>query len=852
MSTPSDFANANIDEVVGALLPDEAISLIAGVGFWYTAAVPRLSVPSLKVSDGPNGVRGGRFFNSTPAKAIPCATALGSTFDPELISRAGELLAADAKLRSVSVILGPTVNIQRSPLGGRSFEAFSEDPHLSGTIAAAFINGLQSKGIGACIKHFVANDQEDDRQGVSSEISPRALREIYLMPFMLAELKAKPWAYMTSYNKVNGTHVSEDKFFLQTVLRDEWKSNALTMSDWFGVYSISDSINAGLDLEMPGTKKFRSEYHVSWSIHSRKTTFETVKARAKRVLELAKKCAQGAPEVLDGDGSERSEDKKADLAFMRSLAAQTITLLKNDGDVLPLNAGTLKKIAIIGGNAKADILSGGGSASLKPSFLINPFEGITGALKKDVEVTYAEGAQTFMTLPSFVREVVTEDGRFGFDGYWYCHDENDQPLSEPHFTERIDVTTLFIVEAVPAGLTAKWTLKLKARFKPRDEDIAYNFGCSVLGRARVYVDGDLVVDTWKNQRRSKFFFGNGTEEVRGKYLLKKGVAHDVVLELSNIRGEPCTPADISPLPIDQSGAHFGAAPDIDPDQEIEKAARLASEADVAIVVVGLNSDWETEGYDRTTLKLPGRTDELVKRVVQANHKTVVITQSGSSIEMPWADEAPCILHSWYLGNSTGEAIADVLFGKVNPSSKLSLTFPKRLEDTPSYGHFGSQNGTVWYAEDLFVGYKHYVKTGTPTLFPFGHGLSYTTFEFSDLEVSAPSGPNLAFTATVTVKNSGNVKGSEVVQIYLTPSSSTQLTHPVRSLRGFAKVRDLNPGESAKAEVKLDKYALSYWCVVEKRWKIEKGTYTVVLGKDSETVLLQAELVVPKQVYWDGL
>ncbi|KAG8761181.1 hypothetical protein FRC14_006230 [Serendipita sp. 396] len=852
MSSPSDFSNANIDSVVEELLPDEAIKLIAGVGWWHTAAISRLGVPAIKVSDGPNGVRGGQFLNSTPAKAIPCATALGSTFDTELISKAGALLASEAKLRSVSVVLGPTVNIQRSPLGGRSFESFSEDPHLSGTIAAAYVNGLQSNGIGACIKHFVANDQEDDRQGVDTEVSPRALREIYLMPFMLAQLKAKPWAYMTAYNKVNGTHVSENKFLLQTVLRDEWKSDALTMSDWFGCYSISDSINAGLDLEMPGTKKFRSDYHVVWSIHSRKVTLETVKGRAKRVLELAQKCAKGAPEVLDGDGVERSDDSDKDTDFMRSLAAQTIVLLKNDGGVLPLDRSSLKKIAIIGGNAKANILSGGGSASLKPSFLVNPFEGITNALGKGVEVTYAEGAQTFLTLPGIEREVVTEDGRIGFDGAWYCHDENDQPLSKPHVTQRFDTSTLLIVDSTPDGLTTHWTLKLKGHFKPREEDTVYNFGTSVVGRSKLYIDGDLVVDTWKNQRLSKFFFGHGTEEVRGKHLLKKGVAHEFCVEFSNIRGEPCSPADVTALPIDQAGIQFGAAPDIDPDQEIEKAVRLAKEADVALVVVGLNSDWETEGYDRTTLKLPGRTDELVRQVAKANSKTVVITQAGSAIEMPWADEAASILHSWYLGNSTGEAIADVLFGKVNPCSKLSLTFPKRLEDTPSYGHFGSENGLVWYAEDLFVGYKHYVKTGIPTLFPFGHGLSYTTFEFSDLQVTAPSGPDMAFTATVEVKNTGTTTGSEIVQVYLTPSSSTRLTHPVRSLRGFTKVRDLKPGECAKAEVKMDKYALSYWCIVEKRWKIEKGTYTVLVGKDAENVLLQTELVVPNQMYWDGL
>ncbi|CAG8729926.1 2925_t:CDS:2, partial [Acaulospora colombiana] len=385
MPSPSDFANANIDDVVRGLTQDEAISLLSGVGFWHTASVPRLHVPAIKVSDGPNGVRGNKFFDGTPAKAIPSATALGSTFDPDLIrSVASKLLANEAKLRAASIVLGPTVNIQRSHII-QSFESFSEDPYLSGTIAAAYVGGLQSEGVGACIKHFVGNDQEDDRQGVSSEVSPRALREIYLMPFMLAEKSAQPWAYMTAYNKINGLHVSENPFILDQVLRKEWKSQATVMSDWFGVYSVADSVNAGLDLEMPGVNKWRSPYHMSWSVHSRKITLETIKARARKVLELVQKSAKGAPEILDGDGEERTDDKEEDKVLMRSLAAQSVVLLKNEGKVLPLSRDSLKSVAIIGGNAKADIISGGGSASLNPSFVVTPFDGITKALSEQTE-----------------------------------------------------------------------------------------------------------------------------------------------------------------------------------------------------------------------------------------------------------------------------------------------------------------------------------------------------------------------------------------------------------------------------------------------------------------------------------
>ncbi|EEB90824.1 hypothetical protein MPER_10922, partial [Moniliophthora perniciosa FA553] len=334
---PSDFAKADIDEIVEKLTTDEAIQLIAGVGFWHTHPVERLGVPAIKVSDGPNGVRGNHFFMGTPAKALPSSTALGATFDTKLIEVVGlKLLARESKLRAASVLLAPTCNIQRNPLGGRSFESFAEDPHLSGMIAAAYVNGVQSGGIATTIKHFVGNDKENDRMAYDSILSDRALREIYLMPFMLAEKYAKPWSYMTAYNRINGTHVSENPDILQKILRDEWKFDGLIMSDWFGVYSIDHAINAGLDLEMPGTNKWRTLDLVNRSIQSRKVTARTVKARARKVLELVQRCCKEAPEILDGDGEERTVESDEDKALMRQVASESIVLLKNDGGILPL------------------------------------------------------------------------------------------------------------------------------------------------------------------------------------------------------------------------------------------------------------------------------------------------------------------------------------------------------------------------------------------------------------------------------------------------------------------------------------------------------------------------------------
>ncbi|KAG5642853.1 hypothetical protein DXG03_002030 [Asterophora parasitica] len=792
---PSDFKNADIDAIVESLTTDEAILLTAGVGFWHTHKIDRLGVPAIKVSDGPNGIRGNHFFMGTPAKCLPSSTALGATWDTELIEEVGlKLLAPEAKLRSASVVLAPTCNIQRNPLGGRSFESFSEDPLLSGLLAAAYVRGTQNGGIGTTIKHFVGNDKENDRQGYDSILSARALREVYLLPFMLAQKYAKPWSIMTAYNRVNGVHVSEDPLILKKILREEWGYEGLVMSDWFGVYSIDLAIKAGLDLEMPGTNKWRTLDLVNRTIQARKLTTRDVRARARTVLELVKKCAAGAPEILDGDGLERTVESAEDRTLMRRVAASSIVLLKNTDSILPLSltdaAKKPKKIAIVGGNAKAQVLSGGGSAALKASYFVSPYEGIVNAVKEaaalggeEVEITFSEGARTYQSLPTLENELLTPSGERGWLGTWHSHEDDDSlvPLTtEPIETRVVDETRIFISTSIPAGITRKWTLRLNGTLKPRDKDVDFEFGLTVAGRAKLYVDGNLVIDNWTRQRRGDAFFGSGSVEEKGVYRLKANTKHEVFVEFCNVRG-PADGDEDEAVMDSNPGVRLGGADVEDPDALIAQAVQVAKEADVVVAVVGLNGDWETEGNDRTTLALPGRTDELIEKVAAVNPKTVVVTQSGSSITLPWIDSVAAIVHSWYLGNATGDAIADVLFGKHNPSGKLSLTFPKRLEDVASHGHFHSENGAVRYAEDLFVGYKH---------------------------------------------------------------------HQHRNI--FAKARDLPAGQSVRLELPLDKYAVSYW---EERfgvWAVEKGEYRVRVGASSDNLPLEKNFVIQKGFEWTGI
>ncbi|KAF8555424.1 glycoside hydrolase family 3 protein [Imleria badia] len=857
---PSDFANANVDEIVEQLTTDEVILLTAGVGLWHTHAVPRLGIPAIKVS-----IRGNHSFMSTPAKCLPSATALGATWDTELIEQAGfKLLAAEAKLRAAPVILAPTCNIQRNPLGGRSFESFSEDPILSGLIAAAYVKGVQKDGIGTTIKHFVCNDKENDRKGYDSILSERALREIYLMPFMLAQKHAKPWCFMTSYNRVNGTHASENRHLLQDILRNEWKFDGLIMSDWLGTYSIDLSINAGLDLEMPGAKKWRTLDLMNRSIVSRKLTIRTIKERAKKVVELAKRVAQESPHILDGDGIERTVESEEDEALMRKLAAESIVLLKNDNNLLPLQPQHLKRIAIVGGNAQAVVLSGGGSAALKPSYFISPYQGIVNALPSHVEVTFSEGASTYMVMPTLDFELTTPSGERGWIGTWYAHesDESMTPLNTPYQTRLVDETRISISTSTPNGITRRWTMKLEGQLKPRARDCTFEFGLAVSGRAKLFVDGKLVIDHWTRQRRGKSFFNSGSQEKKGRIAVKSGVKYNVLVEFCNVRA-PADGDEDEAVQDSNPSIRLGGAEVQDPDLKMAEAVKLASEADAVIAVVGLNSDWETSGYDRKMLALPGRTDELITKVLAANPKTVVVTQSGSSITLPWAGSVPAIVHSWYLGNATGDAIADVLFGKKNPSGKLSLTFPKRLEDIAAHGHFHSENGTLRYGEDLFVGYKHFQHRGIApypardaplTSSAHRHGLSYTTFSLSDLVLSAPvvADGEFSLTATVKVTNTGSVAGSEVVQLYVSMPKTSEVTHPPRLLRAFGKVRDLAPGVSERVVLALDKIAVSYWDDLIEHWVIERGEYGVSVGPSSDVLPLTASFVVNKIVEWSGL
>ncbi|KIJ69540.1 glycoside hydrolase family 3 protein [Hydnomerulius pinastri MD-312] len=848
------FLDASIPELVEKLKVGEKIGLLGAPNWWNTHAVPRLNIPAIRMSDGPNGVRGSSHFISTPAVCLPCETSMASTFDVDLIHEVGVFLAEETKVKSSVILLAPTCNIQRNPLGGRAFESFSEDPHLSGTLAAAYVNGLQSRGIAATIKHFVANDQESERTAADSIVSDRALREIYLYPFMLAQRDAKPWAFMTSYGRLWGIHCSENPKLLEGILREEWGHEGIIMSDWHGTYGTDQAINAGLDLEMPGPPRWRTEFLIQHCLSSQKLKIPVIDERVANMLTFIQKMAAINPDIVFGDGHEGSRDTPQMRKFTRRLAADGMVLLKNTGNILPITPKKVKTVAVIGPNAKGTIISGGGSAALKPTYVVKPFDGIVQNAPSGLDIKYEVGCYAHKYLPTLEAYLKTPDGQPGWSCTFYSQDSQGNP--DKQVAEYVlNATAIKLNDFLPAGLTPGWTIKLNGKLT-LDQTAAYEFGVTVAGRAKLWVDGKLTIDNWTHQTPGDFFYGQGTIEEKAVVNLTAGKPVDILVEYTNT-----LPADTSNDGTDKGnsqpalmrGVRFGGAKKIDPDQAIKDAVALAAKSDVVIYVGGLTPEWESEGFDRPTLHMPGRQDELISKLGKANPNTVVCIQAGSAVAMPWIDEVNGLVQAWYSGNEVGNALADILYGTVNPSGRLSLTLPVRIEDIPAYPNFHSENGEIHYREDLFVGYKHYQAKAIKPLFPFGYGLSYTKFAISDLSLSSISSYDEDFSikATAKIANSGSVTGSGVVQLYVT-LPDIGVTTPRLQLKGFAKAKDLAPGATQKVEITLNKYAISFWDTPKNRWCAKAGTYRVLVGSSSEELPLEGTFELKKTFVWSGL
>ncbi|KAJ5603836.1 Glycoside hydrolase family 3, partial [Penicillium hordei] len=826
----------HIERLLTELSIDEKIALVSGTDFWHTASIPRLQIPSIRLSDGPNGVRGTKLFNGVPAACFPCGTAIGATWDVKLAREAGELQGKEAIVKGVAVILGPTVNMQRSPLGGRGFESFSEDPILSGKLGAEIVNGIQSTGVSAAIKHFVCNDQEDQRQLVDSIVTERALREIYLLPFQIVQRDAIPKCYMTAYNRLNGVHCSENPALIQGILREEWGFDGLVLSDWFGTYSTTEALKAGLDLEMPGPSLVRGRL-ITRALSCGKLLPHELDCRVREVLKLVDHgMALNVPE----NAPERTLDTPETANLLRKIASSSIVLMKNDNNILPFTTG--KTTAVIGPNAAFAAYCGGGSAALCPYRAVSPLEGIRSQSKS---VQYTLGSPGWKRLPLLSGLCQSANGSMGLDMMVYLEDpsiKNRSPVDHIHVSN----SEVFLMDYKNPKIKGYLYYADFVGTLIPEASGQYEFSITVAGTAKLYVDGQCVVDNATKQTRGDSFFGTGTIEEIGSIWLEAGKSY-------NIHGEMGTDPTVTfqrpgASGFGAGGVRFGAARKFSLEEEIEKAVKLAKSVDQVVLCVGLNGDWESEGYDRQNMDLPPGTEELIDAVLQVNPTTAIVVQSGTPVTMPWIDKAQALLQAWYGGNETGHAIADVLFGAVNPSGKLPLTFPVRNEDNPAYFNFRSEANRVIYGEDVYVGYRWYENSKKQVLFPFGHGLSYTTFKLSSLSIDFERDEVLV---SVNVENTGSYDGAYVVQVYVSPPQS-QVNRPRKELKGFSKIF-LRQKEQEKALIRMNrKHATSYWDETRHSWIEEGGKYTVYTGDSTSSTPLKKTFHVPSTSWWSGL
>lgn len=791
---------------------EEQISLLAGRDHWTTVPVERLGVGSVKMTDGPNGARGGgTLVGGLKAAAYPVGIALAATWDLDLVREVAADLAREARSKGARVLLAPTVNIHRSTRNGRNFECYSEDPHLTAELAVAYIEGLQSGGVGATIKHFIANESEYQRTTMSSDVDERPLREIYMAPFEAAVKRAKPWAVMTSYNRLNGTYVSERAELLDSVLRREWGFDGLIMSDWHGLKSTVEAVEAGTDLEMPGPASLRGLKLVE-AYAQGKASKEAIRERARRVLQFVER-AGGVDGVEIAE--ERAEDRPETRALIRRTGAAAIVLLKNDG-ALPLAPRAGARIAVIGPSAKTALAMGGGSAQLNPHYLVSPWAALRAALP-DVEFVYAQGAENRRLVAAMPGEIEAE---------FFAGRNAAGPAASAVRAQ--DGTFMFGGHRGPNVDVADFRAVARSR-QTAAVSGDYEFSLVSTGPSHLYVNDEMVVDN-RDFRYGDQWFGTASDEVRGRLRLERGATYEIRVEWE----APPHRKDMGLTVL-----RIGMAPALGP-EAIEEAVAIARDADVALVFVGLNGEWDTEGIDRPNLDLPHRQNELVARVAAVNPKTVVVLQSGGPVLTPWLDKVAALMQAWYLGQEVGSAIVDVLTGAAEPGGRLPQSFPRRLEDEPSFLNYPGEGDHVRYGEGVYVGYRFYDKLRIEPLFPFGFGLSYTQFRAGTLRLAES---NLAAggeaTASIDVTNIGACAGSTVVQFYVAPEDSS-VSRPRKELKGFVKL-NLAPGENGLAKVTLDMRAFAYFDAARRAWVAEAGAYALRVGFSSAEIIAEARL-----------
>jgi beta-glucosidase len=811
---------------VARLSVEQKVRLLTGADFWALYPEPDAGLRRVVLSDGPAGVRGETWDERDTSANVPSPTALAATWDCGRVEGIGALLAHEARRKGVDVLLAPTVNLHRSPYGGRHFECFSEDPLLTARIGVAYVRGLQRAGVGGCVKHFVANDSETERMTVDVRVDERTLRELYLAPFEAIVREAGVWAVMAAYNEVNGTTMTESPL-LREILYDDWGFDGLVVSDWTATRSTVAAANAALDLAMPGPASQFGPWGDALAVAVADGLVDEalIDDKVVRILRLAARVGGLAPEHPDSASypSSDSPQHPAEIARdLRATAAASFVLAGNDG-LLPLDRSGLGRVAVIGPNAEVARTLGGGSATVFPPYTISPLDGLRAA---GLDVAFAPGTLAHLrTSAARAPWLLRPDGAGpGTEVRFFA------PSGELTGTEQRGSAELRWMSGFGAAGTAESIARLEVSCVIRATDAGqYQLGVSGLGHFRLLVDGVEALD-------ATLSLPEGADVVEALMAppqqlapvkLAAGQSVSVLLE-----------HDVHSSPMAGIGTFLELSLEVPhgtDDEEIGAAVSLAAASDVVVVVVGTTAQVESEGFDRTSLALPGRQDELVRRVAAANPRTVVVVNSGAPVLMPWTQEVAAVLLTWFGGQEFGHALADVLLGDAEPGGRLPTTWP-----ASEAGVLSTQpaDGVLAYTEGADIGYRGYDRDGRAPLYPFGHGTGYTTWSYESITVdrNVPGG-GLRAAVCVQVRNTGARRGREVVQVYASRPDSA-VARPVKWLAGFAVV-EADPTETVDVGIGIPERVFQHWSAGG--WTLEPGTFALAAGPSSASLPLAGQV-----------
>lgn len=825
-TTPSSEVERRVESLLAQLTPQEKISLLGGVNFFDVPGVARVSIPQLGTADSPFGVRA----TGTPSTIYAGGIALAATWNTALAERVGTEIGRDARARGRHYLLGPGVNIYRSSLNGRNFEYYGEDPFLAARMAVSFINGVQSNGVSATIKHFMGNNSEYWRNTSDSRIDERALREIYLPAFEAAVKEAHVGSVMPSYNLTNGTYMTANRRLNVDVVKDEWGFQGVTMSDWGAVHSAMDAANGGTDLEMPGPQHFNPDSLLPL-IQQKRVTQATIDDKVRRLLRNEVRFGWMDRPQLDPSIPRFNQQGRATAL---QGARESMVLLKNDRNTLPLDKHSVHTVAVIGPNAFPAVPLGGGSATVPPYHAVSFLEGVSNYLGTSANVLHSRGLPSWNSASAGTRFMTEKvDGRPGLKVEVFANREFSGAPTTTRVDQRLsigaplDIAILFSGEPIdfssfggpPPPPATRWTGYYTPRTPGRHDIVVQQGGFSESGY-RLYVDDKLITDRWKLTRAM----------IEPTSVVLDAGPHKVVLEHYSAGGFG---GPFVRMSIVREGGWVDPA-----------AVALASKADAVILAVGFDPQTEGEGMDRTFSLPPGQ-DELIRKIVAVNPKTIVVVTSGGGVDMSqWIDQVPAVVQAWYPGQEGGTALPEILFGDQNPSGHLPATFERKWEDNPANATYYPKSGTnrVEYSEGVFVGYRGFEQKKTQPLFPFGHGLSYTTFQYGNLTVSpvaGTSGRGARWEVAFDVTNTGTRPGAAVPQVYIGDPQAS-VPRPAKELKGFAKVM-LQPRETQRVTVPLDVRSLAFYDVDGKQWRAEAGEFRVLVGSSSADIALTGTL-----------